>query len=332
MLRYMLMLSLVVLGGCNTPSLDDAADLANGVERRPIDASILGLNAFFNDGRFGSIESQFSDITQTLRLGHVRILFNWDDSAAPSPSSDPVFPLIDAILENAPQGTDALIIITGLPSWMRQKENWIDGDAGVTFVEKCVRPAAARYRAHPRVTGFQIWNEPNMASNPDNGVMGFADPVQYVAMLARASSVIRDLAPGKLVLNAATTAINQHFPETRDYNRAMRDAGAASFVDAWAAHYYGAQYENVIRDGGVAEFLNGLGKPIWFTESGAQGVNAQLPYGERTWPYLQEHIDRLERIYVYQYAEATAPESTYGLRNLSAAAPVSDLYVWLRDR
>lgn len=151
-------------------------------------------------------------------------------------------------------------------------------------------------------------------------------------MLALANSVAKDAAPGKLLLNAATTAINQNFPETRDYNRAMRDAGAVDLVDVWAVHYYGKQYENVIRSGGVADFLNGLNKPVWITESGAQGVNNQLAYAEEVWPYLQEHIDRLERIYYYQFTEATPPDTTYGLRNLSASMPVSDLYTYLRDR
>jgi hypothetical protein len=87
-----------------------------------------------------------------------------------------------------------------------------------------------------------------------------------------------------------------------------------------------------VRGGGVADFLNGLPKPIWITESGAQGVNSQLEYGERVWPFLTDKIPGIERIYQYQFAEATPADVTYGLRNLSGDLPVSDLYVHLRDR
>jgi len=140
------------------------------------------------------------------------------------------------------------------------------------------------------------------------------------------------IAPAKLVVTAAITAINQNYPESLNYNRAMRDAGAQDYSDVWAIHYYGKQYENLIRPGGVRDFANGLSQPIWVTESGAQVVNKQLASGEEVWPYLQEKIPGIQRIYQYQFPEASDPGSTYRLRNLSANAALSDLYVWLRDR
>jgi hypothetical protein len=133
-------------------------------------------------------------------------------------------------------------------------------------------------------------------------------------------------------VTAATTAINQNFPGSLDYNRAMRDAGAQQHADIWGINYYGKQYENLVRPGGVRDFANGLSLPIWVTESGAQGVNTQLAYGEEVWPYLTEQISKIQRIYAYQFTEDSSPDVTYGLRNLSSDRPVSDLYVWLRDR
>jgi hypothetical protein len=112
----------------------------------------------------------------------------------------------------------------------------------------------------------------------------------------------------------------------------MRDAGAQVFLDRWAVHYYGRQFENVRRDGGVSDFLNGLSTPIWVTESGAQGVNEQLKYGEEVWPFLREEIPSIERIYIYQFAEATPADVTYGLRNLTPGLELSDLYISFRDR
>jgi len=111
----------------------------------------------------------------------------------------------------------------------------------------------------------------------------------------------------------------------------MRDAGASEFADVWAIHYYGKQFERVLQNGGVADFVNGLDPRIWVTESNAQGVNEQLGYGEQVWPFLIDEMPAIERIYVYQFTDATGPDQTYGLRNLSGEFPVSDLYIWLRD-
>src|SRR5690606_6259339 len=152
--------------------------------------------------------------------------------------------------------------------------------------------------------GFQIWNEPNMAANPENTTLDVVqNPANYVEMLARAHNVVENLAPGKLVLNAATTSINQNFPHSLDYNKGMREAGAQSFLDVWAIHYYGEQFERVIQPDGVREFLRGIGGRVWVTESGRQGVTAQLAYGETAWPFLLEKIPNIERIYIYQFTE-----------------------------
>jgi hypothetical protein len=172
-----------------------------------------------------------------------------------------------------------------------------------------------------------------MTANPENTVMGFADsPENYVDLLARANNTVRELSPGKLVLNAATTAINQNYPDSLNYNKRMRDAGAEEFVDRWAIHVYGRQFENFLRSNGIVDFLNELSDPIWVTESGAQGTNNQLAYGEQVWPFLVDNIPTIQRIYQYQFTEATSADSTYGLKNLSSDRPVSDLYVFLRDR
>jgi hypothetical protein len=190
-----------------------------------------------------------------------------------------------------------------------------------------------RYASNGRITAFQVWNEPNTTLFPENITMGLNDsPENYVELLARSFSVIRDRAPEKLVVSAATTSINQNFPGTIDYNRGMRDAGLQNFADIYAIHYYGEQFENVVRSGGVRDYLRGLGMRIWITESGAQGVNSQLPHAERAWPYLREQIPEIERIFQYQFTEATPSDVTYGLRNLDPNFPVSDLYIHLRER
>lgn len=320
-------LAAVPLSGCNVSDVKEALDVADGVPRKTIDANILGTNAFVNDGRFGSMESQFREVKNVLRLSHVRVLFAWNDAVQPSAAAAPNFGFYDDIMASLPAGVDALVVLTGLPSWASR-----GGDPRDAFVDRWVAPVAERYGSHPKVVGFQIWNEPNTSLFPENEVMNFRSaPGRYVEMLARAHQVIKARS-GKLVVNAATTSINQGYPESLDYNRAMRDAGARQFVDVWAVHYYGKLFENVVRSGGVADFLNGLGKDIWITESGAQGVNAQLAYGETAWPFLTEKIPGIRRIYQYQFTEATPQDVSYGMRTLDPAAPISDLYVYLRDR
>ena len=332
MLKHLLFsISVCLACSCTSSTISDLIDTID-VPRKTIDVSRLGTNAFTNDSRFGSISAQLTEVRDTLKLKHVRMLFNWDDNVQPSPSAQPNFGFYDALASGIPNGVDAIVVLTDLPSWMTDSGNWTDGNPRTTFVDQWVSKVAKRYASNPRIIGWQIWNEPNTSSNSDNSTMSFVDqPNNYVEMLARAYSVIKDVSPNKRVLNAATTAINQNFPDSVDYNRAMRDAGAVGFVDVWAVHYYGAQFENVVRGDGVADFLNGLSKPIWVTESGAQGVNSQLEYGERAWPFLIDKIPGIERIYQYQFTEASGADVTYGLRNLTAGLEVSDLYIYLRS-
>ena len=321
------------ISACDSSKVKDAIEIGEGVPRKRIDTNILGTNAFVNDSRFGTINSQFREVKNTLRLNFVRILFKWDDNVQPTPGSAPNFSFYDNIASSIPAGMDAIVVITGIPSWMRNSANWIGGDPRRTFVELWVKKVVARYRGNGRIIGWQVWNEPNMVANQNNITMQMAEnPENYVELLRMSFSAIRSIAPSKLVINAATTAINQNYPGTIDYNKNMQSAGVLDFCDVYAVHYYGRQFENVVRRGGVASFLNGLGKDIWVTESGAQGVNEQLPYGEQVWPYLKEKIPSIQRIYQYQFAEATPADSTYALRNLTKGMELSDLYIFLRDR
>ncbi len=301
--------------------------------RRPINTSITGINAFVNDPQFGSIRSQFQEVKGVLRLKYMRVLFAWDDNVQPTPGSRANFSFYDAIAKNIPRGTEALVILTGVPSWMQDPANWVDGDPRKTFVQRWVKKVVNRYQRYSSIKAFQIWNEPNDSSNTRNDWLGLTEsPANYVDMLSQASSFIKSKKRVKKVVNAATTAINQGYPRALDYNKAMIEAGAQSLVDRWAIHYYGSQYENVIRPDGVGDFLNALTKPIWVTESGAKGINSQREYVERAWTFLKGSVPGISRFYFYQFTENTAAEETYGLRNPTPGLSISDLYIYLRDR
>jgi hypothetical protein len=301
--------------------------------RQPIPYSILGSNAFVNDARFGSIRSQFREVRSTLGIKKVRVLFAWNDQVQPTPSSKPNFGFYDQIVNSLPTDTEALVIMTGVPSWMKDSRNWIAGNPRTTFIELWAKKVAARYAKRSRVRAFQIWNEPNNPSFGENVTLDvLTKPENYVELLALGYSAIKAVAPRKLVVNGATTAIAQNFPATLDYNKSIVSAGALSFVDVYAIHFYGKSIERVLLPGGVADFVKSISKPVWVTETGAQGINKQLDYAQRIFAFLKIQMPGIARIYIYQFTESSPASSTYGLRNLTPGLSVSDLYINLRDR
>lgn len=315
------------------PAVEASGLFDNLFPRKTIDTSIMGVNAFCNDSRFGSVRAQLQEVKSTLRLNYVRVLFAWDDHVQPTPSSRVNFSFYDDIVAKLPRGVQALVILTGVPSWANDPQNWVQGSPRTTFVQRWVKKVVNRYDRKGQIRAYQIWNEPNDSGNANNALMGFVDhPENYVEMLRNASSHIRSKKRKKAVVNAATTAINQGYPRALDYNRGMIESGASDLVDVWAAHYYGTHYENVLRPGGVADFLNTITKPIWITESGEQGINQQREYVERTWPFLFEQIPGIKRFYLYQFTDSEGSETTYGLRNPTPGLGISDLYIYLRDR
>jgi len=303
------------------------------IPRRPIPYELLGINAFANESAFGSIPSQLREVRSTLRLRPIRVLILWNEGVQASPSAAPNFSLYDQIINSLPRGSQALLILTGAPSWLRDSRTWIGGDPRRTFAEMWARTVAKRYGRNRNVEGFQVWNEPNNPDFAENETMEVLNsPTNYVELLAVSQAAIRSVAPRKKVINAATTAIAQNYPATLNYNKEMVNAGLLSFTDAFAIHYYGKNYDRMAIPGGVGDFLKGISKPVWVTESGAQGVNKQREYAQRIFPFLKSSIPALRRIYIYQFTESTPADTTYGLRNLTPGRSVSDLYIDLRDR
>lgn len=300
--------------------------------QRPINRARFGLNAFVNDQRFGTIPQQMNEVRNTLGVRFVRVLFAWNDDVQPSPSSAPNFSFYDDIAAAIPPRSDALVILTGVPSWMSDSRNWIDGNPRLTFVKLWAQKVMARYRRNRRIVGWEIWNEQNDEGNPQNAIMGMqSDPAAYVEMLRYARQASKRIARGKKVVAGATTAINQNFPETLAYNEQMVEAGVESLADVYAIHYYGTSIENVLIPGGVGSFVKSLTRPIWLTECGERGVNDQLEYVREIFPFLQDLTPRLRRFYYYQFTEDTPAGETYGLKNLTPGRTVSDLYIHLRD-
>ncbi len=332
-LRGVALIILSFFLACDSSGVKDAIEQGlNPPSRKPIDTTRMGVNAFVNEPAFGSISAQFREVKNTLALSYVRVLFNWSDGVQPTPGAALNLGFYDAISSALPSGIDALVVLTGLPSWMSNPANWIDGNPRKTFVENFVKPVLQRYAGNGRIIGFQIWNEPNTGGNPDNFIMDFVDnPTNFVELMALVYDYSKSIS-SKLILNGATTSIVQNFPDTVSYSSDLIDAGILDLVDVFAIHVYGKQYENYVLDGGVTDTLGRVTKPIWVTESGAQGVGAQLAYAEEVWPFLREKVPQVDRIYYYQFTESSPADVTYGLRNLTPGSELSDLYIFLRDR
>lgn len=302
------------------------------LDREQIDTNTMGVNAFANDLRFGDVRSQLREVKETLGLNHIRVLLHWNDQIQPRKRDRPQFGFYDQIIRSIPRGVDALIIINGLPSWMHDEQNWIDGNPRKTFVKKWARKVIRRYKRKRKVIGFQIWNEPNDSTNINNQVLGMdTSPENYVDLLRRSRKVTRRFARRKLVVGAATTSISQNFPETLDYNRELAALGAQELMDIWAIHYYSIRLETFFL-GGVGDFLDSVTRPIWVTESGEKGTTTQLEYVEQLWPFLSDQIPGIERFYYYRFTEDAPADVTFGLRNLTPGQELSDLYIHLRDR
>ena len=241
------------------------------VPKKELPLSQMGINSFANDRGFGTVKAQLNEVRSTLGLRYNRVLFAWNDQVQRTPTTQPNFSFYDDITRNLPRGSDMLIVVTGLPSWMKSPSNWINGNPRETFVKLWVEPILRRYGAQSKVIGFQMWNEPNMEANPDNAVMGFALPENYLNFLSFADDSFRNIAPRKKLVMAATTAINQNFPNSLNYNKALLEGGAANLADVWAIHYYGNDIVNIIRPDGVKDFSRTVTIPIWMTESGTKG-------------------------------------------------------------
>lgn len=339
MLRFLLLsLSAVVclsLSACGaSDSLDELLDLVlDPPERETIDVSRLGLNNFFVDPEFGSIPAQYADIQNTLGVNSIRVLFAWSNDVQPTPSSEAFYGFYDDIVNQIPSGMDVIIVLAHAPDWMSNSANWTSsGNPRQTWIDRWLIPTVSRYASNNRIIGWEVWNEPDLPVLPSDPAFGLTAPENYMELLRAGSPAIRNLDPGSLVLNAATESINQDFPNNLEYNRQMVALGALELIDIYNIHYYGQSFERLVLEDGVADFLNGLGKTIWITESGENGPNQQLPYVEETWPFLRDNISGLDRIYYFQYGETGPLETNFGLRTTSASTPLSDLYIHLRDR
>lgn len=331
-LLSLLLILTSLLAACSD-DVDDLRDLAdleqNPPQRQAIDTSRMGVNAFFNTAGFGTTPQQFAEIRDTLHLDKVRVLFAWTDGVQRGPGVAPDFGFFDSIIDAIPPDVDILVTVAHTPGWMGNSANWSNPDPLQTWVDLWLTPLLQRYGNDPRIIGWQIFNEPDLASVGADAVLGLEDPARYAQLVSLASARIRMLDPQSLVVLAASRSIQQNSNANLNYNKALFDLGVEELVDIWSIHYYGEQFEKVVISDGIANFLNQLRKPIWITESGEMGLDKQLQYAETVWPFLREEIPGIDRIYYYRFVENQPRDTTFALRTPEG---LSNLYIFLRDR
>ncbi|MBL7661978.1 cellulase family glycosylhydrolase [bacterium] len=324
--------ALIICSLANCQVSDKIKELTDKPSRKPLDRSLIGVNNFFVESGFGSINTQYRDIKSNLKIPYVRVLLAWTDAVQPSPGASPNYSFFDSILNQVPAGVDILPVVVHTPNWMNNPANWIDANPRKTWVERWLKPTVQRYASNNKIVGWEVWNEPDLTVVASDTALGLTDPAKYLELLQFSRDAIKAADPGTQIVIAATQSIQQNYPDHLNYNRTLRDLGARNLVDVWNIHYYGEQFEKVSASGDIADFLNSLNMPIWVTESGQQGPNNQLAYAETTWPFLKDKIPNISRIYYYIYASSFSPvEQNYGLRTSNSSLPVSDLYVHLRD-
>ena len=117
-----------------------------------------------------------------------------------------------------------------------------DLDAYLAFVDA----VAARYRG--RILGYIIWNEPNLAEEWGGWV---AEPKQYVDVLCRAFTRLRQIDPEAKVIAAGLAPTNEYSYRAMDdrafLQQMMSVDGAAQCFDVLAAHDYGYGLPPTIR-------------------------------------------------------------------------------------
>ena len=199
----------------------------------------------------------------------------------------------DDMLQNAQRfGLNLVVRLDMPPDWAKR-----DVSEGVPFdlpaYAEFVTAIASRYRG--LITGYIVWNEPNLAAEwsrsggnlPDhyNRFDGWvANPADYVGVLGVAYDRIRQADPSALVIGGGLAPTNENSPRAMDdrlFLQAMMAEGAAACFDILAVHDSGYGLSpgrsrpvhsglNLARITYLHDILlsHDAPKPVWITELG----------------------------------------------------------------
>jgi hypothetical protein len=204
---------------------------------------------------------------------------------------------LDAIVEGAvARGIRMSITVEETPAWAnRGRGEWVPPDDPGDYAG-FVGMLASRYAG--RVTGWEIWNEPDLPlfwqPRPD--------PVAYAKLLIPAAKAVRAADPKAIVVGAGVTFGNTAFLE------GLYDAGAHGSFDALAAHPYTLtqspddtkdryhSFTRILDDVRATMTARGDGDiPIWITEFGWAVVGANSISADARVSYLGRTVELVRK-------------------------------------
>ncbi|MGJ0118242.1 cellulase family glycosylhydrolase [Williamsia sp. MIQD14] len=190
------------------------------------------------------------------------------------------------------QGLKVLGIVAYTPRWARAASA-VDSDKVVPANPADFGAFAGRVASHygNALSAYEIWNEPNLQAF----FMPRVDPGRYVQLLAAASTAIRRVNGGALIVGGSVTGAGNGGGNMNpvDFVRAMYGSGAAPFLNVVSVHPYSYPFDPSDTRPNPYNYFNSIpaihatmvaggdaAKSIWITEFGAPtgaGTNAVSP-------------------------------------------------------
>ncbi|MBN1657925.1 MAG: hypothetical protein JXA93_05960 [Anaerolineae bacterium] len=227
---------------------------------------------------------------------------------------------------------DLILRLDHPPEWAMSPAEALPVD--VAAYAEWVVQVVERYQG--RVTGYIIWNEPNLAAEWAGQP---PDPDGYVELLCAAHAAIHVADPHALVVSAGLAPTNHTDASALDdrrYLQAMYDAGAATCFDVLGAHPYGFAYPpgdphdahdglNFARLADLRAIMVASGdghKPVWATELGW----TTAPVGDgQAWLEVAEEEQGRYLVGAFEHAAREWPWlARIAVWNLSQGLPAGD--------
>ncbi len=247
------------------------------------------------------------------------------DSLEPKPGEYDWTDLSKAVVASRQSRLGLLLRIDHAPDWSRPDHPEAgappDPDFLVAWGEMLFRVAQ---RGKGQVAAYEIWNEPNLASEWGGRA---PDPAYYVEMLRVAYQRIKAVDPGARVVSAGLApTLGDGGIEAVDnlvYLREMYRLGAEDYFDVLGSHPYGfgsppdsdphkvASFRSIELEREImVEFGDGA-KPVWATESGwlldpgavgLTGCRDKPPVQRDLWQAVDASTQARYSVEAYRYA------------------------------
>jgi hypothetical protein len=301
----------------------------------------VGVNAQGNDGY---------DRVRAAQLGWVRITIRWS-AINPAPGVWQLAELDREVADARARGVEVLALLSQTPEWLGGGPHGVVPPADVAFWREFVGRIARRYRG--KIAAYEIWNEPDVGDLGQGIGWGrdLDEAPRYVDLLHAAAAVIRDEAPGTLIVapalsSGATDRTAQLLRQIE--STTFADGAAVDDVDVVSVH------QNVLDADAPGEWLVRLlsrklyplsavaptlaTKPIWLTEFGWQtgevGEARQREYleqaltfatGAADWPRCDNVGNyRITAAFVYKLRDSSGETSGVYRENGEPKTAVTD--------